>query len=414
LVKIASARSFVLNSEIYTELQGNSILFYNTLTGEKRDFCFDSHTAVWFKKLHDKQQISFKSGMEIPCILDDMLKNLTANGFGSLLDNNIFSVKPFVPKFKLKIMEAFSENHAQNLSKGMNILDYLAEITIYLNATNPDNLNSAIWQQAYKQFIAPANLPNSKQELDFELLRSFIRQAADKTINLNLLGGSVFEYSHFAELIDFLQTESYKFSPVLHFTARAFIINQAKIEQLPVNANLFYTLYLAEKSDYLLNLPIDDKTELVFIIQNDDDFNRAEQYITEHKIEKYQLKPFYNGSNGDFFRENIYLSEGDILAEPIEWRIIHRNGAVNNNYFGKLTVLNNGKVYGSLHQPSVGSIAKSDLKTLIVSALKKKSGWTTTRGKLPVCGNGLYQKLCPPVSNYENAIGKNNLCTVKS
>ena len=50
----------------------------------------------------------------------------------------------------------------------------------------------------------------------------------------------------------------------------------------------------------------------------------------------------------------------------------------------------------------------------IRNELKRGTSWRRTRDSLPVCKECLCKYLCPSPSNYELAIGKSNLCHVKS
>lgn len=65
-----------------------------------------------------------------------------------------------------------------------------------------------------------------------------------------------------------------------------------------------------------------DNTTFYFIIENEQEYEEASQLMSEKSNVLYQVTPFYNGGNIDFFSKNVFLNKDDIFSEPIILRKI--------------------------------------------------------------------------------------------
>lgn len=119
--------------------------------------------------------------------------------------------------------------------------------------------------------------------------------------------------------------------------------------------------------------------------------------------------PFYNKTNIGLFKKNVFLTERDILSQKITEEDILNNMMINSNFFGELYFMPDNRVYANPNTDSLGCFG-DDWHDILYNLLD--SCWFKTRDIKP-CSNCAFQYLCPPPSNYEIAIGKPNLCTVK-
>ena len=85
---------------------------------------------------------------------------------------------------------------------------------------------------------------------------------------------------------------------------------------------------------------------------------------------------------------------------------------INKNNFGKLVVFSDGEVHANVNKKSLGNINDIDFHDLIFSELSGDESWKSVRMNAPTCKDCMYNCLCPPISNYEYTIGKNNLCNI--
>ena len=122
------------------------------------------------------------------------------------------------------------------------------------------------------------------------------------------------------------------------------------------------------------------------------------------------MTPFYNGDNYDFFKENIFVSKEEIKS--VSFKDIKRNTILNHFFFGALVCMSNGDVYSNLNNTKIGNIKEHSVASMVFKELEEKRSWLKVRKNVEPCNNCLYSSICPPLSNYEEAIGQNNLCTI--
>lgn len=102
----------------------------------------------------------------------------------------------------------------------------------------------------------------------------------------------------------------------------------------------------------------------------------------------------------------IFKIKNHFVKLKLDKRIIFANMEINTNFFGKLTILPDNKVYSSVYYKALGTTIDK-LYDLIYNELTQEKVWQSTRNKIKPCKNCRYRFLCPPVSNYELATGKN-------
>jgi pseudo-rSAM protein len=124
---------------------------------------------------------------------------------------------------------------------------------------------------------------------------------------------------------------------------------------------------------------------------------------------RFTTEPFYTGANLDFFEQYVFMNEDDIFEDPISLRTIFANKILNSNFFGHLYINCNGDVKSNPNSKTLlGNISKDTVYQLISNELIHNYSWKRTRTKSP-CNTCVYQYLCPPPSNYEYALKRNNL-----
>jgi pseudo-rSAM protein len=83
------------------------------------------------------------------------------------------------------------------------------------------------------------------------------------------------------------------------------------------------------------------------------------------------------------------------------------------HYFGKMAIAANGHVYADVNKKPIGSI-KEPIEDLLCRELVSGESWRYTRYEVKPCKQCRFKLLCPSPSGYESAIGKQNLCHIKS
>lgn len=157
---------------------------------------------------------------------------------------------------------------------------------------------------------------------------------------------------------------------------------------------------------------INNKNEYSFLAYREDDIIQIEHFIDKYKDTKYHVIPIYNNLNIDFFRENVYLTEDDILESPISMKQIFINQSINIESFGRLSVVPNGDVYSNIFHKAIGNVKKDTIWGIINYEMDHGTSWLSVRDDFP-CNECHFQWLCPTPSIYELILKKINLCDIK-
>ena len=142
---------------------------------------------------------------------------------------------------------------------------------------------------------------------------------------------------------------------------------------------------------------------LRFLINKSNAMEVAEKLANDNYLSKCNYFPIWD-NNYDFFYENVLLTEEDILNEKRTRRSIHCHQLLNINYWGKLNLLPNGKIYADLNEPPIGSIDDA-LYGIVEKELLNGFSWRRIRNN-EKCRNCLYQWLCPSPSAFETLSGR--------
>ena len=124
------------------------------------------------------------------------------------------------------------------------------------------------------------------------------------------------------------------------------------------------------------------------------------------------IKPVYTGDNISFFEENVFTDEETLRSIHRSRQDIFMLQTVNPNDFGKIILFADGQVYANINQSPIGNIQES-LSEMLCRELDSNKAWLRTRYHVEPCKNCRFKLICPPLSRLEDAVGRNNLCTLK-
>ena len=109
------------------------------------------------------------------------------------------------------------------------------------------------------------------------------------------------------------------------------------------------------------------------------------------------------------------MNEEDIFEMQYTIKKIHKNQFMNSVFFGNLTVLPDRNVCVDMNSPVLGNQKNESIFEIFSKALKNDDSlWFKTRNTAMICSGCLFVDLCLPISNYELATCKSNLCNVKN
>lgn len=393
---------FYIEPYVYGALYDNKVILYNTL----------SYKYI-LKTIEDELTKEF-----INSLISDEVRTIEIEK--KYKDNESLSIfidecrclfigdihlgaKPFIRPF-----QSYVNTNIEELKGDFSIrkiTPLIKELSIIIggetNCKNKDLLD-----RGYKQFLFPIN---SKETIDFKLLEDSMNK-----INFNLnsvsIVGNVFRYKEIRDLLGlFNGINKNVYIYYLDIENIDIVVKLlSKNVQIVVLVDNNYDVVLLNRNIHLLkenNLSF----EVKYIVETKSDL----EYLDSNKLNievNENIVPFYNHNNLDFFKENVFIDECDILEEKYKEEEIFTKEHINNNFFGKLFIKANGEIYSNFNSSKIGELG-DDWETILGENLLKDSFWFMKRNSKP-CSNCLYKLLCPSISNYELVIGKNNLCNV--
>jgi len=385
----------------------SKVLLYNSQNGESIE-TNDKEIINLVDKLHEETNLGsvlledniFDNEAILFFVNESKLKGIC----------NVIRFSPNLPR-PIQLMPVLSiQKDIEKLKKqpnsiiGEDLLNYLSEITI--NVSDQCNQKCQFCHEACKQLTYCTSSEDGKYSLKLEDLKLIANQILQAPIRrINIIGGDLSKYELMPELLDVFE----KYNEVIH------IWEYYQLNIIRYNGLLDILVdFPIEKSKFnvLLNEIKTKKTTFHFLVTNDVEVQEAESIVDECDLMNFELHPFFDNINIDFFKKNIYLNKEDIFVEPIVQRKIFCNQVLNSNHFGCLTIKSNGDVYANINASKLGNINDRKLLDIISSEISINTSWRVIRDQEP-CSECLYQFLCPPPSNYEYIIGENSLCTVK-
>ena len=142
--------------------------------------------------------------------------------------------------------------------------------------------------------------------------------------------------------------------------------------------------------------------------------SKAINIVTTNPLAKINIRPFFNGSNMAFFKENVFMDLNDLLSSPISKKSIFRHQVLNENFFGKMIIMPNGETYSNINHNSLGNAFDDilSINKLVYKEMRHGKAWFKVRDEIP-CKNCCNKSLCPSPSNYEIVTNRVNLCNIK-
>jgi len=344
--------------------------------------------------------------------LYEFVQSLQEAGFGNIIEGKL--PKPIVMQPFLNLQKSVERMKKNNIPVSENIMSYLHDVTIYLNGTCVHDCKEC--RNMFKQWTC---CTKSKNTLDFKQLKNFLQSIAYACPTINITGGNPFQYPELFELFEVLGRNE---------SMQTFIVNYLN---LPEDLDL---LYIFTNKSFQLKIIVCDSYQIDSLIATADklkkgninqlweigitsigEFEKAEQLseqLAEYDI-RTTVKPYFDGENLEFFEDNIFVAQEDILAVEFDRQGVFALQALNTNDFGKITVLSDGKIYANINREPIGKI-EEPIGGILCKELEAGISWRNTRYQVEPCSRCCFRLICPSPSNYEIAIGRSNLCHVKN
>lgn len=361
-----------------------------------------------------------------------------ANGYGTFLDETILKEDKTISQFVDDIRETFSgdcveheegtmtpylfkptlflnseiriKEEKEKTSLGEHVLQNLNEVTLYLSGTCPKQCRQCNIYHHQMKHCTCFNQGKLQQE-DYERLLHLFQLVGVQQVNFSA-GGNPAENDCCLHYLDMFANAAFK-------------------KHLWMDYDFFNEQYLrlAKETHAVLDIfvhPDKWNEQLIANMKKGTDKQLCWHFIVSDELEietletldipadaHVNIQPFYTGKNLDFFRKYVFIGMEDILAEPVSRKSIFRHKALNDNFFGKITIIPSGDVFSNINCPPIGNITQSSLKELIYKELTEQRIWLKTRNEIEPCRHCINKDLCPSISNYELVLNKHDLCHIE-
>lgn len=404
---------FTLSKNVYVSFNSpKQLLLYNTSNGKSltvsNSKCIDLVNNIY--KPYNLGVIDLEN-IQLSEDMSDFLDKSIKFGIGLKTEKSVSSKKPInlLPILNLQNdVEKLMISDEDNLI-GDHIADYFTSVSVFINT---DCKQSCKYCGNYFKQTLFCTKSDERSAITLETLEDiFVQSASTQLRKINILGGDITLYPQWDALLDLLKKQHYDFH--LWFN----LINLTEFDHLmtlPFHKEILVNYPINEGHLQKLISLVEARNDFTFnfIIENEAVYKIIIKLLDEHQQLKYELIPFYNGSNIDFLKSNVFLDESDIFSDLIEMRIIFRNQKLNANFFGQLTFLPDGQVRASINTQQIGCFPDKSILELIYEELTRNTIWRKIRNGSS-CNTCMYRFLCPPPGNLETVLGKQNLCHIQ-
>lgn len=403
----------VLEPYIFVRRKKNQLLLYNFMDG---NYIINNSPLVSavFKYNYSKMHIyKINNVCEQDEGLNEFIHEVERLFFGFRIETN--SIKSLPIQFSPAVnIQSDRDITIFDFSRSDKALINLTEITVYLNS-HP-NTNELFFKEANKQIICPST-DTIESELDLNKLVTFLNPClkGDSLKILNIAGWQIDKYRYYQGLLSFVEQNELIFNfyvlinDNLDFLTNEILKNKPNIHfKIIVKPTL--TKFEIKRLETLYSLC--NNIDFHFVISSEKDYIYFEDIISKTQIKKFTFKPYYNGTNFNFFNESMFIEKEDIFSKVQTLNDIYSNILMNPLHFGKIQILSSGNVFANLNRNILGNIFDNNIYEIIYKEIKTGKTWFQSKSKNKPCKDCIYDFLCPPISNYEYVIKKNNLCSI--
>lgn len=394
----------ILDSYVFIWKVRNKTLVYNTLSGQGFEALLSPVLERIVDSLLNMDNLYCVEVSDLDLvdpILNQFVSQLKSNFSGDIILQSELKHKPVSIVPRLNINEQVDRDYGkiENFeSFGHHIVKNLLELTIYLDG----NMESSF---LHKQFIWSLKGENVLDRKRLTLLFDRVRNT--RVLDFNIVSQNLFEYPSFDLLLDYLEKYSKRVS---FFTDYNSIKECTQLDTLAKNEHFSLYLLVDQLMDVRMLEDLKKKEydfKYITYITSIEEYNNVLSLSKQLEIDMKIFPLFKN--NIQFFKENVFLNRDDILNTKWSKQDIFAHQVLNMEYFGKLSLIPSGEIYADFYSDLIGSLNES-LKEIVYREMQAGRSWRRTRDKLEPCVNCIYRYLCPSPSNYEYAIGKNDLC----
>lgn len=386
---------FYFEPFVYLKYRKKKVFAYNLVTGENIFLNVSSMDNIQgpFNNFHLVNDLNEKKKYQ-------SLKRKLFGDLITLSDNKEFPV--IIPDSFIKVKNNLKK--IRNKDNYFNLCSNLFEIDLLLFEQNECDAIDYIrkYQFLYSKCIKESNKTTSKL---FHILTQNERFSNLRTLNVYLGKG----WNN--NLLKEITTRSYPCEVNFH-------IHFEDLINKNIEENINFFIYFPDgfnKKIFNANFITAQlkNCKYIFLIKSEYSYKKVFN-LTKDINNEYTFIPYFNGINKSFIEKFSFIDEKSLFNSKIQCKHIIQNSVLNQLDFGKLIILTNGVCYTNLFRTPIGNIFEDHFDHIIRNChIHSESTWFLTRQSINTCKNCFYSCLCPPISNYEFAFGRFNLCKIK-
>ncbi len=399
-----------------TEQNGHA-LFYNTLNRKILEYNQSGVVSTIVRKLLEVSNgnvIRISKGETDNPVVMKFIAQLRKLHMGDLLPVALSQIKPVSlvpqPAFKQRL-KPYEEGLERS---GLKPENFLHEITFHLNAgKSPLTLD---FPTAFFQFPFPFGDELYGKNMDLLMVKRLLSElTVVSALAINICSSDPAGWQDWDELVLYLNTT--KFHVKYHLSLPQ--ADQINFDNFGKNSS---TAIFVSFPFYMENLNTmekvegrakkNTKVEYTFIISDMADLEKAQQLIAHFNLRNWFFKPYFNGTNLGFFKENVYITTNDIAGSKPDQKQIFSRITFNENDFGKFTIMPDGTIFANVNDPALGNLSRMGVIEMIEAEMNTGKSWERTRQRVSPCSSCVYNFLCPPVSRYEIFMKRYNFCHI--
>jgi len=402
---------------VHIALKKSLVLLYNTINGERIKVIEPDLIKLIYATQHYLNQgvVFLEDKLYKQKIVNQFIYEIREKFIGDIIEISLLPEKPiqFIPIPGLKKGTVKQKSSLDELAHE-DLFSYFHFLTIQIN--NSCNLSCFDCSYSYKQnFNCFYNKKIGKLEMPFSEIEKIYEKIATVPLKrMYLTGGNIFLHSKFKEIIELFNDSKINCSIGFHYfnLPNDTILEKLKNYKFEIFVN---PPYQTDKIIDTICLLKERNNEHLFRfrMKSEQDYDFFEIHFKSILgKDTFTIEPLYTGKNLDFFEKNVFMSEDDIFEEPISQHTVFANSILNSNLFGHIHIDCTGNVKSNPNSKQLlGNIFTDTFHRVISNELLNNYSWKNTRKKSP-CKQCIYQFLCPPPSNYEFVLKRNNLCHV--
>lgn len=401
-----------LDPHVYTSCKGSSLLAYDCVSGG----------ILWWKNAPRIARLGRQLRSGCPGVLTlsgaQLVRDPQIRAFAATLrDEYVGDIIDCTgsrgePLQLPTIVPAPAPSRAKNISA----VHYLREITVYLNTACAQSCAHCLL--AHRQVKSCGLFDGEDSQLSLQAVLRLIAGLPSAPISITFVGGNVLMYPALGELLDMTAASS----PALRLTLCVHLSNVlrdvprvTRIMRRDLSLRVIVPWGFTEQ-DCMALVSIAEQSgqqvDCVFLIRENQDASRARAIAHRMRTVGVRLAPYYDGRNLSFFERNVFTKLEHLAARPRSLHTIRANAVANMLAFGKLVVRSSGEIYAGVNSIRLGSITDCTLADAADRALQQRSAWLQTRRSVAPCCDCVFDTLCPPLTHYEHALGRNDLCDI--